>query len=286
MTPQQQSVIDKVRKLLALADEEGGGTPAERDLAAQKAADLMTRHDLDLIDLAAEDVRDEVGQEQEVVEGMTAQWRGVLRGRVAVAMGGDWFYTRDSRTRVRYSYVGRPETREFVRVLTDTLIPWLEIEANAALAKAEGRGTRTICTRCDGAGETRRLKGGGYTADLHVCPTCDGSGEVPLSSRVFLREFYDAASRRIAGRLAATRRKSANDAGGKGTGTALVKHDKAAIDRYYEQAGIKLYAARGGNTGGSGDARDAGREAGDRANIAPTRGVSRGRGALPAGSPS
>lgn len=55
MTPQEKarrvSVIEKVRKLLALAAEEGGGTPAERELAERRAAEIMTRHDIAMFDV-------------------------------------------------------------------------------------------------------------------------------------------------------------------------------------------------------------------------------------------
>jgi hypothetical protein len=284
-TPKKRdSVIDKVRKLLALADSEGGGTPAERALAADRAAELMTKHDLDLIDLGDPTARDDVGQEQDRVDGMTEQWRGHLRGRVAAAMGGDYYYTRLGRAATIWHYVGRPDTIAFVRALTDSLIPWLEIECEAALTKAIAAGETGTCSRCDGVGETRRVIGGGYTADLHECPTCNGTGTVPLSGRVFRREFYDAASRRIAARLKKQRAQTANAAAGKGTSTALVKHDRAGIEAYYKQAGIKLTSVSASTTGGAHAGRAHGADAGDRANLAAGRGVSAGRGALPKAS--
>lgn len=284
MTPPKtrDSVIDKVRKLLALAAEGNGATPAERENAQRRAADLMTRHDLATHELDTAD-RGTIGEDRDTIDGMTEQWRGELGGRVCVAMGGDWFYTPISRSRRAYTLVGRPDTIEFARVLTNTLIPWLEVEANIACATAQAKGDTGTCSRCDGHGETRRLKGGGYSDDVHVCPTCDGTGTVPLNARVFKREFYDAATRRIAARLSKQRRDTANEVKGKGTGVALVKNDRAAIDAYYDSIGLKLSSSSGRTTGGTASGRASGRDAGDRASLAPTRTVDAGRGTLPKG---
>ena len=287
MTPQEkarrESVIEKVRKLLALAAEEGGGTPAERELAERRAAEIMTRHDIAVFDLEDAD-RGVVGKDDGLlVDGMTEQWRGTLTGRICVAMGGDYFLSPISRTRTRYTLVGRPETIEFARVLAGALIPWLEVECAIARTRAVERGARGICSRCDGAGETRRNRGGTTSYRLHLCPTCEGSGEVPLNARVFNREFYDAASWQISSRLKAQRRTTADEVRGTGTGTELVKNDRAAIDRFYKDAGIQLKSSSGRTSGGAAAGRAAGRDAGSRAALAPTPAVSAGRGALPRG---
>jgi hypothetical protein len=284
MTPPKtrDSVIDKVRKLLALAADGNGATPAERENAQRRAADLMTRHDLAMHEMDDAD-RGSIGEDRDTIEGMTEQWRGELGGRVCKAMGGDWFYTPISRTRRAYTLVGRPDTIEFTRVLVDALIPWLEVEANIACATAQAKGETGTCSRCDGAGETRRLKGGGYSDDVHTCPTCDGSGAVPLNARVFKREFYDAATLRIATRLSKQRKDTANEVKGKGTGVALVKNDKAAIDAYYKSIGLKLSSSSSYTTGGTASGRASGRDAGDRASLSPTRTVAAGAAALPKG---
>lgn len=283
MTPKKrESIIDRVRKLMAVAAPDSGATIHEREQAQRRAAALMTEHDLSTFDLDDAD-KGAIGQDADTVEGMTEQWRGELAGRIVAAMGGDWYLTRHSRTRVGYTLVGRPETIEFARVLTAALIPYLEIECEAGYQRAIKAGATGTCSRCDGLGETRRVIGGGYTDTLHECPTCHGTGVVPLNARVFRREFYDAAGRRIAGRLREQRRKTANEVRGKGTGAELVKSDQAAIERFYDQIGLKLRSESGRTTGGAAAGRAHGRDAGDRADLAPGSKVGAGRGALPRG---
>jgi hypothetical protein len=287
MTPKAKhdAVISKITKLLALGADGSGATSAEREQAQRRAADLMARYQIAQLDL--DDAKQGTISEDRVpIDGMTDGWRGALPGRIAKAMGGDVYTTTVNRTRKTYHIVGRPETLAFARTLTDALIPWLEIECESSLQHAISRGATGTCSRCDGAGETRRLKGGGYTDDVHTCPTCDGTGIVPLNRRVFRREFYDAATRTIAGRLRAQRAKTANEVGGQGKSTDLVRSDKAAIERYYEDAGLKLRSVSSRVTGGAADGLNAGRDAGTRADLKPNSKVGKGRAALPAGSRS
>ena len=277
----RDKVIGRIQALLAKVAPDSGATEGERDAAQRKVADLMTRYSVDMLDVDDAD-RGSIDDESADVHGMTEKWRGELRGRILTALGGDWFYTRWSRTRTRYTYVGRPEQLQVARALAEHLEPWLEIECEAALTKALADGLRGTCSRCDGEGWTRRLKGGGYSDDEHECPTCLGTGSVPLNRRVFRREFYDAANRRIRGRLAAQRRATANEAGGKGT--ELVRSDKAAVERYYEQQGIELRSVSSSSAGGAWAGRAAGAEAGERASLSPGGRVDGGRGALPKGA--
>jgi hypothetical protein len=287
MTPKHKhdAVISKITKLLALGADGSGATPAEREQAQRRAADLMARYQIAQLDLD-DSKQGAIGEERIPIAGMIDNWRGDLPGRIAKAMGGDVYMTTFSRTSRTYHIVGRPETLAFARTLTDALIPWLEIECESSLQRALDRGVTGTCSRCDGEGETRRVKGGGYTDDLHTCPTCDGSGIVPLNRRVFRREFYDAASRTIAGRLRAQRAKTANDVGGQGKSTDLVRSDKAALERYYSDAGLTFVSRSTGTTGGAAEGRASGRDAGTRADLKPGGKVDKGRGALPAGSRS
>lgn len=271
-------VVERIRKLLALADPERGGTPAEVEQAQRRAAELMTRHQIAVIDLDDAD-RGPVGEDDETIDGMTEMWRGQLSGAIAKAMGGDWYYTPRSRTRRTFHIVGRPEVLAFARTLTDALIPYLEVECETALTAALASGTETgICSRCDGVGETRRMKGGGYAPWAQTCPTCGGEGTVPLSPRVFRRSFYEAATGRIAARLRAQRR---DTAGAKSTD--LVRSDRASIDRYYEQRGMVFASSSSRSSGGAIGGAVAGQSAGNAASLRPSSGVTAGRGALPRG---
>lgn len=61
MSKDQTAIIEKIKKLLRLADVKAGGTPAEVAAAAAKAQELLFRHNL-----AMEDVGDIHGTEEEV----------------------------------------------------------------------------------------------------------------------------------------------------------------------------------------------------------------------------
>lgn len=278
----RDSVIDKIHKLLAVAAPDSGATEGERNAAQRRAADLMTRYQIEQAHLT-DAKRGPIGQDSETIEGMTEKWRGELAGRICKAMGGDWYYTTLGRSRTGYTLVGRPEQIAFARTLTEHLIPQLIVECEAAYQKAIAKGATGTCSRCDGTGWTRRVKGGGYTASEHECPTCHGSGTVPLNARPFRREFFDAAGRKIASRIRAQRAETANEVGGKGTSTDLVRSDEAAIEAYYDSIGLTLSSRSTRGTGGSAAGRAAGHDAGTRADLAPGAKVGGGRGALPAG---
>jgi hypothetical protein len=121
-----ESAINKVRKLLDLAAEESGGTEAERDLAMQRAQEIMLRHGLEMamIDAASEDHSRDVGQEQ--FEVMEEDWRRTLLDQIARgAFARTYYYDRSKRTVI----VGRPEQVAFVKELYHWLIPQLEASA-------------------------------------------------------------------------------------------------------------------------------------------------------------
>lgn len=78
----KEKIIDRIRKLLATADEASGATEHERDVAMQKAQSLLLKHALELGDIG------EVEKEQgKIGEGyITSErpyWHGLLLHRIA-----------------------------------------------------------------------------------------------------------------------------------------------------------------------------------------------------------
>lgn len=79
-----QRLIDKVRKLLALAE-----SPNEHEaaLAAERAQDLMLKYGIELAQVAARKER-KIGVDKEGVTGRVDPWRRVLAQAVAESLGG------------------------------------------------------------------------------------------------------------------------------------------------------------------------------------------------------
>ena len=120
------SAINKVRKLLDLAAEQSGGTEAERDLAMQRAQEIMLKHGLEMamIDAANEDTSRAVGEER--FEVMEEDWRRALLDNIARGTFARTYYYRGSNRTV---IVGRPEQVAFVKEIYNWLIPQLESAA-------------------------------------------------------------------------------------------------------------------------------------------------------------
>lgn len=120
------SAINKIRKLLDLAAETSGGTDAERDLAMQRAQEIMLKHGLEMaaIDASRDDHSRDVGEEQfEVLE---EDWRRTLLDAIARgSFARTYYYSGSKRTVI----VGRPEQVAFVKELYSWLVPQLEAAA-------------------------------------------------------------------------------------------------------------------------------------------------------------
>jgi len=120
------NAINKVRKLLDLAAEQSGGTEAERDLAMQRAQEIMLKHGLEMamIDAANEDTSRAVGEER--FEVMEEDWRRALLDNIARGTFARTYYYRGSNRTV---IVGRPEQVAFVKEIYNWLVPQLEAAA-------------------------------------------------------------------------------------------------------------------------------------------------------------
>jgi hypothetical protein len=120
------SAIQKVRKLLDLANEASKGTEAERDLAMQRAQEIMLKHGLEMaaIDASREDKSREVGEERYDI--MEEDWQRALLDNIARgSFARTYFYQGSNRTVI----VGRPEQVAFVKTLYQWLLPQVEAAA-------------------------------------------------------------------------------------------------------------------------------------------------------------
>ncbi len=98
----REAVIRRVRAMLVLAQEDRGGTPAEREVAARKARALADRHGLDLIELSAlaEDPDRELGELLVELPARHQGWAAMLLDEIAAALGLQARPTRDHRARL------------------------------------------------------------------------------------------------------------------------------------------------------------------------------------------
>jgi hypothetical protein len=129
-------IIDKVRKLLELADETRGGTEAERNLAAERAAELMAKHNLAQGDLTGQSAPGEVGDDVQHISGSMDFWKVTLAcaiGRVSMV---DSFYVKRARFAWDLHMIGRQDNVTYVQTLCQHLIPWLEQEQKDAYKAA------------------------------------------------------------------------------------------------------------------------------------------------------
>lgn len=164
-----EKIVDKIAKLLELADETRGGTPAERENATQRAHEMMLKYNIEQSEISGRSAKGEVTDNDHVVEGTQSEWQvrlPILLGQ-ACFVGG--YYQQLSRFKWRVVLVGRPENLAFVRKLSDQLIPWLESEAAIAYKHA-------------------------------------AEGEAELKPRSFKRAFFNAATLTIRARLEDERR--------------------------------------------------------------------------------
>lgn len=259
-------IIEKIRKLLALADERGGGTEAERALAAEKAQQLMFQHHLDQAALDNYVSPQDIAEHVEEVKGVNNQWRGVLLFRIGLACGCDGYVVELSRSHSFQHEVGRRENLDLALAIYHSLVPWLEAEAARSYKLALKRY----------AADREGLLAEHYDEEEII----EEIGK-PIKPKSFRRAFFDSASARISGRLAAKRRDM--EAKGGETGTALVRSEEAANRAFLQKQGITLregkakdYHSMAGRMHGS--------DAGNRASLAAGTVTAATRGELGSGS--
>ena len=108
----KEKIIDLVSKLLATADESGGATDNERDVAMQKAQSLMLKHGLEMGDVHTYTKSYGKIAEQQVVVDRTL-WQGHLLHRMApYFLCRTYFYFCEPGDKtITYNVVGRKDNR-------------------------------------------------------------------------------------------------------------------------------------------------------------------------------
>lgn len=285
-------VVEKVRKLLALANDPGA-TEAERLLAAQRAQEFMLRHNIAELELEqSSGQRTEFAEDRgDVIEGQANFWQGDLAYEIGRALGDvEGFYVPISRTKRRQVLFGRPDSIAFARELVSYLTPFLQIECEAALIKAKAEPRREWpCDECDGEGEVYvPARSMGFYGRDRPCPDCGGRGYLDnsVNTRRFRTSFYDAAIRRIGTRLRQQRHaleaQVARQQDATGTGMELVRRDREALKQAFREANPDLVSSRS-RRGGDVSGAVAGAAAGARADLSPGSKLPGGRREIGAG---
>lgn len=132
----EERIVDKIVKLLELADETRGGTPAERENATKRAHEMMLKYNVEQAEIDGRSAEGDVGEDSFEIKGTQDEWKVKL----PILLGGACFvggyYQPLARFKWRVILVGRAENIAFVRALCDQLIPWLEAEAAVAFGYA------------------------------------------------------------------------------------------------------------------------------------------------------
>jgi Protein of unknown function (DUF2786) len=303
----KDQVTDKVRKLLALAAEDSGGTEAERDLALQRAQAMLFKHNLDLADVTIEADRSEVNSDSVTTDEI---WRGHLlytMGKYLFVKV--YFQTTGRKNRRRYVMVGRPEAISVLTEMWRYVVTQIEGELAIALSKRSYhaqmalRGVMHIAELNESSHEdalaaiqdTIALMG--TDSAVYVATLCD----VPLSTAkqvqpylkqgkiapelignlgVWKRNFLDAITIQIGERLAEQQRNMATNAGS--TGTDLVRNEWRDIDAWMEGHGISLVKSKASRKYDA-NARGVGKAAGGRIDLGGRKVTKGGRHLLPSG---
>lgn len=201
----RDKVMDRVRKLLALASEEGGGTEGERNNALAKAQELMAKFQIEEFELAQAQGRESLpGIEMEVVAKLSLKdyWRYHLYYAIGEGVQVDALYAQRGMTKV-VTLVGRPEAIEYVKTTVDWLVPQLELEQVKAAAELK------------------------ESPEWGLAKRFRNSGEMAAIAIDHRRSFLEAAVFAVEHRLSMARRERGE------LGSALVLSDRAAKDEFY-----------------------------------------------------
>lgn len=117
-----EKVLDKIRKLLAMANDERGNDH-EREQALRMAHKLLTAHQLDLLDIEKH-IRDkEDPRDRFDCEGWSMRWTMHLRKAIAELFMCEYFYgSKINGTRCHHSFVGRSNNAITAMYISDYVI--------------------------------------------------------------------------------------------------------------------------------------------------------------------
>lgn len=118
----EEKVLDKVRKLLAMANDERGNEH-EREQALRMAHNMLTKYGLDMsdVDRAIRDKEDPRGRFDS--EGWSMRWSLQIRNSIAKLFMCRYFYGRKiNGTRCEHSFVGRESNAVTAMYISDYVI--------------------------------------------------------------------------------------------------------------------------------------------------------------------
>ena len=244
-----EPIIEKLRKLLALADEDSGATDGEREAAAARAAKLMAKYDID---------RSEIGSADDQLAGNIGAWpwRRITRDEAwiqmlatAVAVGlGNTVEVLAQRCRdtdaIEHAVflLGSEVKTEFVARITDYLIPQLTLECEAALLRRKEQYAERRSNEVSLAKQLREEADSRGLGRFMMGPPEPMKPWSAGDTKAFRQAFLKTAAQRLRWRV-----KEAYDAATEeaGTGTELVlSSERDELDEFIEEHGIKTEQRR------------------------------------------
>jgi len=239
MVTEQETIVERVRKLLAKTVERGA-TPAEAATAAAKAQALMFAYNLELSQVEDKPADPLAAYKREGEDYGRMAWR---RDRTwmrdlmhAVAVNNFcklvYYSTSNKDYGTRLDLIGKPDNIRFCR----ELFAWLVVQLDSMRLEA-------------------------WAVYLKVCKA---DGERPIHGTRYRASFYAGAVEVIASRLAAQRRE--NEQASADSRALIVITGKELIQATQALAG-RLRASRTRRWTADDDARDAGQQAGQRVSI-------------------
>lgn len=268
-------VIDKVRKLLALADAGSGATDGERDAALAAATRVMARYQLDEADVRAAGTGPARPAGIDAVDfGSYPREMWWLLYDLAYVIGQvvtvDAVYVEDPPGVRNVSLIGRAAQIGYVRAVHGWVVPQLQADAHV-IVEAE-RGYRRLrgdfTSALDGLTIEDLIAGPIVVPGLGARRRRDVTLDEYLSA--YRESFYRGACARIYERLSAIHAAVVGD-----RGTDLVVSDRAALDAYYGDDAPQAIEDK--DRADDIDAMRAGAAVGDRIDLDPSNKVDSGQ---------
>lgn len=120
----QDRIIDKIKKLLAVANNgaSGNGVEHEQEIAMRQALALLAKHNLEMSDVA-DNLDKEDREVIEIAEEFPCPWRRVVAGAVAGLFFCKFFWTQvPNKQKYKFSFVGLESNAEAAKSMTEWLL--------------------------------------------------------------------------------------------------------------------------------------------------------------------
>lgn len=148
-----EKVLDRVKKMLALGNNEGA-TEAERETALRMAYNLLAKHNLSIADMPA-DQCNEVREQQEVVLN-AAPWSRSLAHSVAKLFFCNYYFAHTGRSgRYSHNFIGKQSNVLTARYMAEYLVKAVQREAAKRYGSATNPHGRSFCVGATNSIRTR-----------------------------------------------------------------------------------------------------------------------------------